>query len=189
MSDVQSLLDAVFTEEWLEGNQMRVATATISDYMNDFEDYLVAFWADKFVYTILEEVILSYTRSVIFKSKAMQTVASPAPPPLSPTPQPGTSPTKAGFLTGFFQKTKQTMQTIAPILTPVYAHVAVDPESIGRLAQDVNILNAFFSKKASQQVATEFLELINEVNLLMIYDLEGTSFSKCIALGIFHLIV
>jgi hypothetical protein len=36
MSDVQGLLDEVFMEEWLEGQQMQSVTATILDYMNDF---------------------------------------------------------------------------------------------------------------------------------------------------------
>jgi len=46
----------------------------------------------------------------------------------------------------------------------------VDEESLGRLAQDVNTLNQFFSKKAGQDVATEFLAIINEVSLMLFLD-------------------
>ncbi|RYY70370.1 hypothetical protein EON63_22680, partial [archaeon] len=77
MSDVQGQLDAVFTLDWLEGDQMHVAIATISDYMNDFEEYLVGFWADKFVYILLEDLTLTYVRSVVFKKGL-----AVAPPPL-----------------------------------------------------------------------------------------------------------
>lgn len=173
MSDVQGSLDAVFTEDWLEGNQMHVATATISDYMNDFEEYLVTFWADKFVHTILEEVILTYTRSIIFKTK--KSPASTTAPPAVPTSAINSSPSSpapGGFMS-FFSRTKQTIQSIAPIIPVAPLHVPVDAESIGRLAQDVNILNAFFSQKTSQQTATEFLEIINEVSLMMFLDLAG----------------
>ena len=46
----------------------------------------------------------------------------------------------------------------------------MDEESLGRLAQDVNTLNQFFSKKAGQDVATEFLAIINEVSLMLFLD-------------------
>ena len=39
---------------------------------------------------------------------------------------------------------------------PVRFQCPVDMDSLGRLAQDVNSLNAFFSLKAGQEVATEF---------------------------------
>jgi uncharacterized small protein (DUF1192 family) len=92
MSDVQGLLDEVFMEEWLEGQQMQSVTATISDYMNDFEKCLVKFWSK---------------------------------------------------------------------------------ESLGRLAQDVNILNAFFSKNVGQETAMEFLCCLNEISLIMVLDRLG----------------
>jgi hypothetical protein len=81
-----------------------------------------------------------------------------------------------GFMSSFFQKTKQVAQTIATTTTTmisVPAHVPVDGESLGRLAQDVNILNGFFSTKAGQDLATEFLIILNEVSLLLFVDLEG----------------
>jgi hypothetical protein len=170
MSDVQGLLDQVFMEEWMEGNQMRIATATISDYMGDFEEYLVPFWSDKFTYTILEEVILAYIRSLLFRKNRQKTitttVTTDAGGSNSPQKQQG-----GGFLSSFFQKTKQTItQTIT---TTVPTHVIVDEESLGRLAQDVNILNAFFSQKAGQETATEFLAIMNEISLLLFLDLAG----------------
>jgi hypothetical protein len=169
MSDVQGLLDEVFMEEWMEGKQMRIATATISDYMGDFEEYLVPFWADKFTYTILEEVILAYIRSLLFRKNRQKTITTTV-----TTDAAANSPQKqqgGGFLSSFFQKTKQTItQTIT---TTVPTHVIVDEESLGRLAQDVNILNAFFSQKAGQETATEFLAIMNEISLLLFLDLAG----------------
>lgn len=172
MSDVQTLLDEVFMPDWMEGKQMRVATATISDYMRDFEEYLVEFWAKKFQYTILEEVVISYTRSVLFaKNKGMTQASSTA---VSNNQQ-----GNQGFMSSIFQKTKQITQTI---ITFVPSHVPVDEESLGRLAQDVNILNAFFSQKAGQELATEFLVIINEVSLLLFLDMTGllAHFDKCV---------
>eukprot|EP01033_Poteriospumella_lacustris_P017600 gene17600-12595_t len=168
MADVQSLLDQVFEEEWMEGSPMRVATATISDYMRDFQEFLVPFWADKFVMTILEEVIVSYTRTLLFrkdKKKSVTTTVTTTDPGAAGG---GGGGSVGGMFSSFFQKTKQTItQTIT---TQVPTHVPVDAESLGRLAQDVNILNAFFSQKAGQELATEFLQLINEVSLLLFVD-------------------
>lgn len=174
MSDVQALLDDVFMEEWMEGNQMHVATATISDYMNDFEEYLAEFWAKKFVNTILEEVIVSYTRSLLFRNgNNMKTITTSASAPL-PSSSPAQSGSGSGFMSSFFQKTKQVAQaTIATVTVSVPSHVPVDPESLGRLAQDVNILNSFFATKAGQDLATEFLVILNEVSLLLFVDFEG----------------
>jgi hypothetical protein len=169
MADVQGLLDQVFEEEWMEGNQMRVATATISDYMRDFQEFLVPFWADKFVMTILEEVIVSYTRTLLFRKDKKKSVTTTVTTTANEH-APG-SPSVGGMFSSFFQKTKQTItQTIT---TQVPTHVPVDEESLGRLAQDVNILNAFFSLKAGQEIATEFLALINEVSLLLFIDVPG----------------
>lgn len=136
MNDVQTLLNEVFTSEWVEGNQVKVAIATISDYMSDFEAFLSEFWADKFIYTILEEVILCYTRTILFSSSGGS----------------------------MWQALKNSAGS------PSLEQCPVNPETLGRLAQDVNALNAFFGKKAGQEVATEFLELINEVSLLLFLD-------------------
>jgi hypothetical protein len=144
--------------EWLEGNQVHVATATISDYMGDFEAFLVEFWSAKFVYTILETVILSYTRVILFKKPGM-----PTPCPIG-TPE---APAKVGFFSSLMRKTKeisQKMVSSGPQQCPV------DEESLGRLAQDVNTLNAFFSKKAGPEIATEFLAFMNEISLMLFLD-------------------
>jgi hypothetical protein len=171
MSDVQALLDEVFMPEWIEGNQMHVATATISDYMNDFEAYLVKFWAEKFVYILLEEITVNYTRSLLFSKKrpAARTVTTTE----TRTTDQQQDSQKKGFFSSFFQKTAQTITQTITITRTVPSHVPVDEESLGRLAQDVNILNAFFYKKAGQDVATEFLSFMNEISLLMVLDRLG----------------
>jgi siroheme synthase (precorrin-2 oxidase/ferrochelatase) len=171
MSDVQGLLDEVFMEEWLEGKQMQSVTATISDYMNDFEKYLVKFWAEKFVYILLEEITINYTRSLLFSKKrpAARTVTTTVTreEPAEQTQQ------KTGFFSSIFKKTAQTITKTMTITKTVPSHVPVDEESLGRLAQDVNILNAFFSKKAGQETAMEFLCYLNEISLFMVLDRLG----------------
>lgn len=163
MHDVRDLLNEVFTPDWLEGNQIHSAVATLSDYMGDFQDFLVSFWADKFVYTILEEVTLTYTRSVVFhkpingSNKAVSPVPASAPP-------------KRGFFSSFgFNSIKE----IITVNDSRSGLCAVDPDSLGRLAQDVNILNAFFSKKAGQEIASEFLEIISEISLMLFQDIDA----------------
>lgn len=163
MSDVQTQLEEVFMPEWIEGNQVHVATATISDYMGDFETFLVEFWSAKFVYTILETVILSYIRVILFKKGQLHAVAAPAASSTPDSPAP-----KVGFFSSLMRKTKEISQKMSTATCP--QQVPVDEESLGRLAQDVNTFNAFFSKKAGQEVATEFLAIINEISLMLFLD-------------------
>jgi hypothetical protein len=171
MQDIQALLDEVFQEDWIEGNQMHVATATIVDYMNDFEEFLVKFWSNKFLDTILEEMVVSYTRSLLFRKSygSISTVSTTTPIGGGQT----NGGHESGFMSSFFQKTKtQITQTITQtIYTP--SHVPVDEESLGRLAQDVNILNSFFSTKTDQERASDYLAILNEVSILLFVDLNG----------------
>ncbi len=45
LDDAQQQFDQVYTMAWLEGGvQIRVAIATISDYLEDFQAYLMPFW-------------------------------------------------------------------------------------------------------------------------------------------------
>jgi hypothetical protein len=144
--------------EWLEGNQVHVATATISDYMRDFESYLVEFWAAKFVYTILETVVLTYIRVILFpKAGTQQWIPAAAPEPAQ----------KTGFFSSLMRKTKEISQKM---IQSGPQQVPVDDESRGRLAQDTNTFNQFFQAKAGQDVATEFLAFINEISLMLQLD-------------------
>jgi len=43
----------------------------------------------------------------------------------------------------------------------------VDADSLGRIAQDINSLNSFFSRKTSQATATDYLEILNDVSLML----------------------
>jgi hypothetical protein len=81
---------------------VHVVTTTISDYMNDFETFLVEFWAAKFSYTILEAVILAYIRVILFKKGVQAPVASPTTPD-SPAP-------KMGFFSSLMRKTAEISQ-------------------------------------------------------------------------------
>ena len=160
------ILDEVFTPEWLEGNQVSIATATISDYMSDFETFLVEFWSAKFVYTILEAVILAYIRVILFKYNSQNMGVFNSTLLCTPTPDPSV---KTGFFSSLMRKTKEISVKISTNST-ITPQCCVDEESLGRLAQDVNTLNAFFSKKAGQDIATEFLAIINEISLMLFLD-------------------
>lgn len=192
MTDVQELINDVFMEEWLEGNQMEVATATLSDYMNDFQQFLVSFWSDKFVYSILEEVILSYVRIILFRKQTVKGAAAEAAALLAATAAAeqqqqqqaaaaaaAESPDKKGgngFFKKMFNNSKEKASGMIQVVKQVTVNaevsagmgqVEVDDEALGRLAQDVNTLNKFFSTKAPQETATEFLALVNEVSLML----------------------
>ena len=83
---------------------MHVVTTTISDYMNDFETFLVEFWAAKFAYTILEAVILSYIRVILFRKGAQNTPTTPS--------TPDTPVQKVGFFSSLMRKTAEISQKI-----------------------------------------------------------------------------
>jgi hypothetical protein len=154
--------------EWLEGNQIATITATISDYMKDFEEFLVDFWSAKFTYIILEAVIFAYIRKIIFRQENFSITLME----IKNEPKIEENIQKPGFFSSFYQKTKEmTIKMVEKYITP--SHCLVDDDSRGRLAQDVNTFNAFFSKKAGQEVATEFLEIINEISILLYLDSEG----------------
>ena len=154
--------------EWLEGNQIATITATISDYMKDFEEFLVDFWSAKFTYIILEAVIFAYIRKIIFRQENFSITLME----IKNEPKMEENIQKQSFFSSFYQKTKEmTIKMVEKYITP--SHCLVDDDSRGRLAQDVNTFNAFFSKKAGQEVATEFLEIINEISILLYLDSEG----------------
>jgi hypothetical protein len=216
MIDIQNTLNEVFMPDWMEGNQMEVATATLSDYMADFQQFLVVFWSEKFIYTILEEVILSYVRIILFRKQAVAGAAAVAAaqastgssgqgqqPIIVSSPggssgmqqqqqqqqnssavlSPGGSDSKkGGFFTSLFKSSKEKVSGIIQEVKQVTVNAGVcaglgqcdvDSEALGRLAQDVNTLNKFFSTKATQETATEFLQLVNEVSLMLFLDLES----------------
>ncbi len=66
--DVDKQFHEIYSEElWLNGsnNQCDVICATVSDYMADFEEFLMPFWYSKFSTMILEEVILQYCTNIL----------------------------------------------------------------------------------------------------------------------------
>lgn len=81
-----------------------MVTTTISDYMNDFETFLVEFWAAKFAYTILEAVILSYIRVILFRKGVQNTPTTPS--------TPDTPVQKVGFFSSLMRKTAEISQKI-----------------------------------------------------------------------------
>lgn len=160
MSDVQQVLQKVFTVDWLDGGeQVQVVTATISDYLNDFEEYLREFWSEKFVYIILQEALLCYIRCILQfpipqRSGGVETGDS------SPSVSSNSNSASAAFV-------QLALGGGGGSSSSGGKRCSVDPETLGRLAQDGNAWNAFFCGKAGQEVATEFLEIVNEVSLLL----------------------
>lgn len=68
MEDIEEPLAEVFTSDWLDGKQVDVAIATIDDYMNDFQTFLMTFWVPRFTANMLEAIIIRYARSVVFRN-------------------------------------------------------------------------------------------------------------------------
>jgi len=199
MFDVHELLDAVFMPDWLEGNQICICINTISDYMRDLLEFLVPFWAEKLVHTLLEAVVLGYTRNIVFPRRSATTSlasklfsvalgsdsdgpthslpaapASPAAAPKNPVEKSG------GFFSSMFKSKasaatpppKETLTSPAPATNTFFnlynaGRCAVDADSLGRIAQDINTLNSFFSRKTSQTTATDYLEILNDVSLML----------------------
>ena len=156
------------------------------------------FWAEKLVHTLLEAVVLGYTRNLVFPRRIAKTslagmifsalstsdsADSPPPQPASPQKQPA-APEKQGFFSSMFKPKNSAVKEKekAPVLEVVSSgpsnsynagRCVVDAESLGRIAQDINTLNSFFSKKAGQATATDYLEILNDVSLMLFTELDN----------------
>lgn len=132
------------------------------------------FWTEKFIYILLEMVILQYTRAVIIAgniSNAQQARKPADRDILSSSPK-----TAMGYLKGignmFKDKAKNVISISAGISSEKSFYCRADSESLGQLAQDVNVLNHFFHVRAGQETATEFLGLINDVSVMLFQELD-----------------
>ena len=67
MTDIRDLLSIVFSSSWLVDNSdtVEVAIATVSDYVNDFQDFLLSFWSSRLAPCILEEFVAQYSRAIV----------------------------------------------------------------------------------------------------------------------------
>lgn len=177
MNDLEEHMDQVFMEDWLEGEQMKIAIATLEDYLQDMNQYLMPFWSQKIVDTMLEAIVLRYTSSILFKvpMNVLRDRAIAAAQP-EPEPEPVEDKSVMSSLWGFGKKMfKQaattTVAAVAAVATKKDEYpeiLPVDPESLGRVAQDVNALYAFFYRRVKdEEKAKEYLEIINEVSLMM----------------------
>jgi hypothetical protein len=149
MSDIENELAEVFTPDWIEGMQVKIVIATMTDYMADFEKFLMPFWFDKFAAFLMEAIIIRYTRSVVFRKDS---------PPL---PQRKKSAILGTSITGFFGGNSYKGQMNKN------NYFNVDAEVLGRLAQDVNALNAFFclcvgQEKAQEKVGVKQEKILND---------------------------
>jgi hypothetical protein len=200
LTDLRPHLLEVFTEDWLEGNQLKIAIATLKDYFGDLERYLVPFWLEKFVLQSLESIILNYAWNVIFRDWVIGNTQSgiesgPSSPSRSRSAsasanaeyEEGRASGSGGLFAQWGARVKQMMtkqvmgNTPASPLAQAAAHTAgiftakaamkvtlkAEPESLGRLAQDVNTLNAFFSQKTGQEKAQDILAILGEISLLL----------------------
>lgn len=202
MQDVQEVLDKVMTLEWLEeGGQAQVASATISDYLNDLDEYLMPFWSKKFNYFLLESVIITYTKCLLRERPNERSAVNDIEPPSVPviddsqcTDTTANLTTKmSSFFTGFTAKVRNIalkQQEIIMHMTTEAMHmtteamgntvsssdddsyIAIDAETLGRIAQDVNALNAFFTKHAGPKETELFLSLIGEIQQMLILPID-----------------
>lgn len=166
MSDIEEQLQAVFTFDWIEGNQLHVAVATIGDYLNDLQTFLMPFWGNKLVALLLEAITIRYTRSVIFRGEERPKRPKPVVEEKLVTV---TEIVKSSFF-GFGKKVVQ--QVVQQVVTnPVEDYevtwCVADEECLGRIAQDINVLNAFFSTRVGQEKAQDYLAVLNEVQLML----------------------
>ena len=74
MIDINTQLNEVFTEVWLEGYQIKILIATVRDYMADFEIFLMPFWLKKFVVLLLESITLRYAKTILFRNNCIEPV-------------------------------------------------------------------------------------------------------------------
>lgn len=170
MADIEHPLSQVFTVDWLDGNQVSIAVATMLDYMNDFNMYLMSFWSEKIVANLLEAVVTRYIKSVVFRTDTDKVVAaSTTAAPLLATPPAPAEPatTKKSWFSSFTSSKKsiQVPTIVAPNVRPYVCRA--EPEVLGKLAQDVNTLNGFFSGRVGQEKATEFLVMMNELSIML----------------------
>lgn len=122
---------------------------------------------------MLEQVILRYTRTVLRAGLTQSSAGTSTNQSNTPAIQ-----SKAEKTMSFFgiKSTFKDLVTAAGVAannaTGNTKYCRTDFESLGRLAQDVNILNEFFHQRAGQDVAAEFLSLINEVSIMLIKPLD-----------------
>lgn len=158
-----------------------MVTATLTDYMNDLQQYLMPFWTEKFIYILLEYFTLRYTKAVIAAGSQSNVNAIES-----------SSNTTSSFFRGVSKMLSFKDKT--PVSSSGSRYCRADSESLGRLAQDVNILNAFFSSRAGrpkinsstimtrmllsnmfcvgQDIATEFLGIINELSVMLFQSID-----------------
>lgn len=169
LADVATSLQLAFTEPWLESNPIKVAIATLKDYFDDFETFLLPFWLDKFVVQMLEAVVVQYSKAVLFRNKVE---------PLSRVPGLTSNLSKSqvsSVLTSFSKMLygKPAAPVDVSANSSELESLRAEPESLGRLAQDLNLLNAFFIQKAGPEKAEEILVILNEILLFLQLPLES----------------
>lgn len=181
LADITTSINLVFTEPWLESNPIKVAVATLKDYFDDFDTFLLPFWLDKFVVQMLEAVVVQYSKSVLFRGKIE---------PLSNVPGLSNNLSKSQVSSVLMSFSKmlygsQTEQMTAATDTSAQLALKAEPESLGRLAQDVNLFNAFFIQKAGAEKAEEVLVILNEILLFLQLPLESICYQVKLRFGEF----
>lgn len=194
MHEVQGEFDKLMSEEWYEDDNgsVPVAISTISDYLKDFEEFLMPFWLKKFKYYLLENVVICYTKSLLKerKSKVVQDTINTS----TNTPSSSTANKAVANVTSFFSRMKNKMNEVydkakkaleeldEPSNSNESKEIKVTPEltqletvnieSLGRIARDVNALNQFFTDHAGPEDTELFLSLIGEVQQLLVLPIE-----------------
>lgn len=186
MNDVKPEVDKVFTNVWVdsdgEDDPIGIVIATAKDYMEELCENLMPFWTKKFVYVLLESLIIDYTRAIVFRKEMHMDVQLQAPVKKnvsSPGGTQGSSKKKSGGFFGFGRKksiaeTDDSEKSMSGAMggAPLCYVCKTEPEVLGKVAQDVNALNKFFRMHSEEEDTQLFLSLIGEVQELLVLPIE-----------------
>ena len=194
MLEVQGEFDKLMSEEWYEDDNgpVPVAISTISDYLKDFQEFLMPFWLKKFKYYLLENVVICYTKSLLKERKSK--VAQQNFTTVTNITSSSTANKAVANVSSFLSRMKNKMNAVydkakkaledldessnnndnkeIKVIPELTQLETINIESLGRIARDVNALNQFFTDHAGPEDTELFLSLIGEIQQLLVLPIE-----------------
>jgi len=140
-----ALVSKLYSKEWISGSGLtEVAIATISDYLKDLRTFLLPFWTEELLHSVLREVILNY---------AIALLQGP----------PASIPTKSSQLFSLLRSFSSHSPAIsqAPLLNEL---------AISRISADMSMLNAFFGQFVNANTLFEHMSIMSDVLLMLTVD-------------------
>ena len=71
ISDLKEFLDKTFSLSWMENSNIEIILATFDDYLKDFLVFLMPYWGEKIISTMMNELLTTYFRSLLFPGDAV----------------------------------------------------------------------------------------------------------------------